>query len=59
MSRLDKLISKFFNNLRKGRKDACTKQIMSDPKGRDAVKRLKKAEKDLLDTIKNKNLIDK
>ena len=32
---------------------------MSDPKGRDAVKRLKKAEKDLLDTIKNKNLIDK
>ena len=59
MSRLDKLISKFFNNLRQGRKDAFTKQLMSDPKARDAVKRLKKAEKDLLDTIKNKNLIDK
>ncbi len=56
MSRLDKLISKFFNNLRQGRKDAFTKQLMSDPKARDAVKRLKKAEKDLLDTIKNKNL---
>ena len=59
MSKLDKLIGKFFNNLRQNRVDAFTKDIMSDPKGRAAVKRLKKAEKDLLDTIKNKHLLDK
>jgi len=59
MSRLDKLISKFFDNLRQGRKDAFTKDIMSDPEARKAVKRLKQAEQDLLATVKNKHLLDK
>ena len=52
MSKLDKLISKFFDNLRQGRKDAFTKQIMSDPKARAAVKKIKKGEEDLLNFIK-------
>ena len=59
MSRLDKLIGKFFNNLRQNRVDAFTKDIMSDPEGRAAVKKLKQAEKDLLSTIKNKHLLKK
>jgi hypothetical protein len=59
MSKLDKLISKFFDNLRQNRVDAFTKDIMSDPKGRAAVKRLKQSEKDLLSTIKNKHLLKK
>ena len=53
MGKLDKLISKFFDNLRKNRVDAFTKDIMSDPKGRAAVKRLKQAEQDILDRIKS------
>ena len=52
MSKLDKLISKFFDNLRQGKRDAFTKDILSDPKARKAVKDLKKQEDDLLDFIK-------
>ena len=52
MSKLDKLISKFFDNLRQGKKDAFTKDILKDPKARQAVKNLKKQEDDLLDFIK-------
>jgi len=54
MSKLDKLISKFFDNLRQGRKDAFTKDILKDPKARQAVKNLKKQEDDLLDFIKQR-----
>ena len=54
MSRLDKLISKFFDNLRRGKTDAFTKDILSDPKARKAVKALKKREEDLLDFIKQR-----
>jgi|TARA_B100001105_G_C22356906_1_gene428437 hypothetical protein len=52
MGKLDKLISKFFDNLRQGKKDAFTKDILKDPKARQAVKNLKKQEDDLLDFIK-------
>tara|TARA_R100001163_G_C4940708_1_gene112660 strand:- start:188 stop:373 length:186 start_codon:yes stop_codon:yes gene_type:complete len=54
MSKLDKLISKFFDNLRQGKKDAFTKDILKDPKARQAVKSLKKQEDDLLDFIKQR-----
>ena len=54
MSRLDKLISKFFNNLRKGRKDAFTKAILQDPKARKAVKDLEKQHKELGDIIRKR-----
>ena len=54
MGKLDKLISKFFDNLRQGKKDAFTKDILKDPKARQAVKNLKKQEEDLLDFIKNR-----
>jgi len=52
MSKLDKLIGKFFDNLRQGKRDAFTKDILKDPKARQAVKNLKKQEDDLLDFIK-------
>ena len=52
MGKLDKLISKFFDNLRQGKKDAFTKDILKDPKARQAVKDLKKQEDELLDFIK-------
>ena len=52
MSKLDKLIGKFFDNLRQGKVDAFTKDILSDPKARKAAKSLKKQEDDLLDFIK-------
>ncbi len=52
MSKLDKLISKFFDNLRQGKKDAFTKDILKDPKAKQAVKNLKKQEDDLLDLVK-------
>jgi|TARA_B110000196_G_C20699678_1_gene454642 hypothetical protein len=48
MSKLDTLISKFFDNLRQGRVDSFTKDILKDPKARQAVKNLKKIEDDLL-----------
>tara|TARA_Y100001963_G_C6687128_1_gene402760 strand:+ start:29 stop:214 length:186 start_codon:yes stop_codon:yes gene_type:complete len=54
MSRLDKLISKFFDNLRRGKADAFTKDILKDPEARKAVKKLKKNEEDLLDFIKRR-----
>ena len=52
MGKLDKLISKFFDNLRQGKVDAFTKDILSDAKARKAAKSLKKQEDDLLDFIK-------
>ena len=54
MGKLDKLIGKFFDNLRQGRKDAFTKDILADPKARKAVKNLKKNEEDLLAFIKQR-----
>ena len=54
MSKLDKVISKFFDNLRKGRTNAFTKSILQDPKARKAVKDLEKQHKELGDIIRKR-----
>ena len=54
MSKLDKLISKFFDNLRKGRTNAFTKDILKDRDARKAVKNLDKHHKELGDIIKKR-----
>ena len=54
MSKLDKLINKFFDNLRKGRTNAFTKAILQDPKARKAVKDLEKQHKELGDIIRKR-----
>ena len=54
MGKIDKIINKFFDNLRKGRMNSFTKDVLKDPEARDAVKRLKTAEQDLLDRLKKR-----
>lgn len=54
MSKLDNLINKFFDNLRTGKINTFTKDILADPKARKAVANLKKNEKDLLNFIKQR-----
>ena len=54
MSKLDKVISKFFDNLRKGRTNAFTKDILKDPEAKRAVKNLEKQHKELGDIIKKR-----
>ena len=54
MSKLDKLISKFFDKLRKARTNAFTKDILKDPDARKAVKNLDKHHKELGDIIKKR-----
>jgi|TARA_Y100000310_G_scaffold133115_1_gene132036 hypothetical protein len=55
MGKLDKLIGKFFDNLRQGKADAFTRDIMKNPEARQAKKDLKKAETKLLDFLKQKH----
>tara|TARA_Y100000034_G_scaffold86355_1_gene103563 strand:+ start:120 stop:302 length:183 start_codon:yes stop_codon:yes gene_type:complete len=55
MGKLDKLISKFFDNLRQGKVDAFTRDIMKSPQARQAAKDIKKAEDKLLDFLKQKH----
>ena len=59
MSKLDKLISKFFDNLRKGRTNAFTKDILKDPDARKAVKNLDKHHKDCENISKYYEKIEK
>jgi len=52
MGKLDKILNKFFDNLKKGRVNSFQRDILKSPKARDAAKRLKQAEEDLGDEIK-------
>jgi|TARA_R110000796_G_scaffold18043_6_gene55009 hypothetical protein len=54
MSKLDTLINKFFDNLRQGRVNAFTKDILKDPEARKAVKNLEKQHQELGDIIKKR-----
>jgi len=55
MGKLDKLISKFFDNLRKGRVNSFTRDMLKDPEVRQSVKDYKQAEKELFDSLRKKH----
>jgi len=52
MGKIDKIIGKFFDNLKKGRVNSFTRDILKNPEARDAVKDLHKAREELSDFIK-------
>ena len=52
MSKLDKLIGKFFDNLRKGVVNKFGKELLKDPEVQKHVKNLKQAEDNLLNQLK-------
>ena len=52
MSKLDKLIGKFFDNLRRGVVNKFGKELLKDPEVQKHVKNLKQAEDELLKKIK-------
>ena len=54
MSKLDRIINKFFDNLRKGKVNSFTKDILKDPEARKAVKNLEKQHQELGDLIKKR-----
>ena len=51
MSKLDNLINKFFDRLRRGIVNDFGKEILKNPKVKKAAEELRKAEEDLLKTI--------
>tara|TARA_Y100000034_G_C6634607_1_gene277193 strand:+ start:312 stop:491 length:180 start_codon:yes stop_codon:yes gene_type:complete len=51
MSKLDNLINKFFDRLRRGIVNSYGKEILKNPEVRKAAEGLRKAEEDLLKTI--------
>ena len=51
MSKLDNLINKFFDRLRKGIVNDFGKEILKNQKVKKAAEELRKAEEDLLKTI--------
>ena len=51
MSKLDNLIGKFFDNLRKGVVNKFGKELLKDPEVQKHVKALKQVEDDLLKKI--------
>ena len=52
MGKIDKIISKFFDNLRKGRVNSFTRDMLKDPVVRQSVKDYKQAEKELFDRLR-------
>ena len=55
MGKIDKIISKFFDNLRKGRVNSFTRDMLKDPEVRQSVKDYKQAEKELFDSLRKKH----
>ena len=55
MGKIDKIISKFFDNLRKGRVNSFTRDMLKDPVVRQSVKDYKQAEKELFDSLRKKH----
>ena len=55
MGKIDKIISKFFDNLRKGRVNSFTRDMLKDPEVRQSVKDYKQAEKELFDRLSKKH----
>ena len=51
MSKLDNLINKFFDRLRRGIVNSYGKEILKNPEVRKAAEELRAAEEDLLKTI--------
>ena len=54
MSKLDNLINKFFDRLRRGIVNDYGKEVLKDPAVKKASERLRSAEADLLKTIEKK-----
>ena len=54
MGKIDNIISKFFDNLRKGRVNSFTRDMLKDPEVRQSVKDYKEAEKELLARIRKR-----
>ena len=54
MSKLDNLINKFFDRLRRGIVNDYGKEVLKDPIVKKASERLRSAEADLLKTIEKK-----
>jgi hypothetical protein len=55
MGKIDKIISKFFDNLRKGRVNSFTRDMLKDPEVRQSVKDYKQKEKELVDRIRKRH----
>ena len=55
MGKIDKIIGKFFDNLRKGRVNSFTRDMLKDPEVRQSVKDYKQAEKELFDRLRKKH----
>ena len=54
MSKLDNLINKFFDRLRRGIVNDFGKEVLKNPKVKKASERIRSAEADLLKTIEKK-----
>tara|TARA_B100000953_G_scaffold235085_1_gene196491 strand:+ start:466 stop:645 length:180 start_codon:yes stop_codon:yes gene_type:complete len=55
MGKIDKIIGKFFDNLRKGRINSFTRDMLKDPEVRQSVKDYKQKEKELVDRIRKRH----
>jgi len=54
MGKIDKIINKFFDNLKRGRLNSFTKDMLKDPELKKSIVDYKKKEKELADKVRQR-----
>ena len=54
MGKIDKIINKFFDNLKRGRLNSFTKDMLKDPELKKSIVDHKKKEKELADKVRQR-----